>query len=196
MRILRVLFAAVLFASVFAMAEEPSSPVADSSQSKATLYVYRYKQFVGKALSPSVYCDKTELARMENGRYFTVKLDSGKHAFRSNDKQSGVDLDMKAGQSYFMRVEIATGFMKGHGRLILVAGEQAGYELKQLKSSDDGKVVDKNRVSTAEANLESPASKPAAVEQAKPIPTVPPATASSTSGATLTPVNQVTTGEE
>jgi len=62
MRILRVLFAAVLFASVFAMAEEPSSPVADSSQSKATLYVYRYKQFVGKALSPSVYCDKTELA--------------------------------------------------------------------------------------------------------------------------------------
>jgi hypothetical protein len=35
--------------------------------------VYRYKQFVGSALSPSVWCDETELARMENGRYFTVK---------------------------------------------------------------------------------------------------------------------------
>src|SRR5215475_734197 len=153
MRTLKVLFAAVLFASVFAMAEEPASPAADASQSKATLYVYRYKQFVGKALSPSVYCDEAELARMENGRYFTVKLDPGKHSFRSNDKQSGVDLDMKAGQPYFIRLEIAAGFMKGHGRLILVAGEQAGYELKQLKPSDEEKVVDKARVSTAEANL-------------------------------------------
>jgi len=199
MRISKVLFAAVLLASVFAMAEEPASPVADASQSKATLYVYRYKQFVGKALSPSVYCDEAELARMENGRYFTVKLDPGKHSFRSNDKQSGVDLDMKAGQSYFMRVEIAAGFMKGHGRLILVAGEQAGYELKQLKPSDEGKIVDKARVSTSEANLEAsaPAKPVATAEQSKPTPTLQPATATSTSsGATLTPVNQVTTGEE
>jgi hypothetical protein len=104
---------------------------------------------------------------------------------------------MKAGQSYFMRVEIATGFMKGHGRLILVAGEQAGYELKQLKPSDDGKVVDKARVSTAEAKLEASAPKPAAaVEQPKPTATVQPATATSNNGATLTPVNQVTTSEE
>ena len=199
MRTLKVLFTALFFASVFAMAEQPAAPAADSNQSKATLYVYRYKQFVGKALSPSVYCDEAELARMENGRYFTVKLEPGKHSFRSNDKQSGIDLDMKAGQSYFMRVEIATGFMKGHGRLILVAGEQAGYELKQLKPSDEGKVVDKNKVSTAEANLEAPAPKSAAVEQQKPTPTLQPATASSNSsnsGATLTPVNHVTTGEE
>src|SRR5215475_12932836 len=156
MRTLKVLFAAVLFASVFAMAEEPASPAADASQSKATLYVYRYKQFVGKALSPSVYCDEAELARMENGRYFAVKLDPGKHSFRSNDKQSGVDLDMKTGQSYFMRVEIATGFMKGHGRLVLMAPEQAGYELKKLKPLDDGKVVDKAKVSIAEVNLDPP----------------------------------------
>src|SRR5690349_6464225 len=197
MRSRRIFIVAILFTRLFAIAEEPAAVQADASQSKATLYVYRYKQFVGKALSPSVYCDEAELARMENGRYFTVKLDAGKHSFRSNDKQSGVDLDMKAGQSYFMRVEIATGFMKGHGRLILVAGEQAGYELKQLKPSDEGKVVDKNRVSTAEANLEAP--KPVTtVEQPKPAPTLQPATASSNSnsGATLTPVNQVTTGEE
>src|ERR1051325_616537 len=192
MRTLKVLFTALFFASVFAMAEQPAAPAADSNQSKATLYVYRYKQFVGKALSPSVYCDEAELARMENGRYCTVRLDPGKHSFRSNDKQSGVDLDMKAGQSYFMRVEIATGFMKGHGRVILVAGEQAGYELKQLKPSDEGKAVDKTRGSTAEADIEAHAPKPVAAEQAKPIPTLQPANASSTNnGATLTPATQV-----
>ena len=199
MRISKVLFAAVLFASLFAMAQEPSPSAVDPGQSKATLYVYRYKQFVGKALSPSVYCDEAELARMENGRYFAVKLDPGKHSFRSNDKQSGVDLDMKAGQSYFMRVEIAAGFMKGHGRLLLVAPEQAGYEWKKLKPSDQDNVVDQARVSTAEANLDAPApaAKPAPAEQPKPA--LQPATASSTgsnSTTTLTPVNEVTPGQE
>ncbi len=71
-----------------------------------------------------MWCDQTELARMENGRYFTVTLDPGKHTFSSNDKQSGIELDAKAGQEYFVRVEIASGMMKGHGRLTLVAPEQ------------------------------------------------------------------------
>ena len=199
MRSLKVLFAVVVFASVLAVAEEPASPVADSGQSKATLFVYRYKQFVGKALAPSVYCDEAELARMENGRYFAVKLDPGKHSFRSNDKQSGVDLDMKAGQSYFIRVEIAAGFMKGHGRLLLVPGEQAVYEVKKLKPSDQDKVVDQTRVSTAEANLDAPApaAKPVPAEQPKP--TLQPATATSNNSnpsTTLTPVNDVTPDQE
>jgi len=107
---------------------------------------------------------------------------------------------MKAGQSYFLCVEIATGFMKGHGRLILMAAEQAGYELKKLKPLDDGKVVDKAKVSIAEANLDASAttSKPAAtVEQAKPAANPQPAVtgpSSSNTNPTLTPVSQ-TTGE-
>jgi len=129
------------------------------SSSKATVYVYRYKQFVGGALSPSVYCDETELARMENGRYFTVKVDPGKHNFRSNDKQSGTELDMKAGQDYFLRVEIAPGAMKGHGRLVLMSPEQGGYELKssKLKPLDSNKVVNATLVSVDEVHTETPA---------------------------------------
>jgi hypothetical protein len=61
-------------------------PSADSRSS--TVYIYRYKQFVGSALGPSVYCDENELARMDNGRYFLVELPPGTHTFRSNDKQS------------------------------------------------------------------------------------------------------------
>ena len=139
---------------------------------------------------------------MENGRYFAVKLDPGKHSFRSNDKQSGVDLDMKASQSYFMRVDIATGFMKGHGRLTLMTAEQAGYELKKLKPLDDGKVVDKAKVSIAEVNLDAPAAapKPAApAEQAKPAANPEPAATGATSSnskSTLTPVSQTITSNE
>src|SRR5258707_10815766 len=145
MRTIRILGLLIFcFTGLAAIAQEPtadSQKTTDAKPSKATVYVYRYKQFVGGALAPSVYCDETELARMENGRYFTVTLDPGKHNFRSNDKQSGIELDAKAGQEYFIRVEIATGMMKGHGRLILVAPEQGGYELKsKLKPRDTTKV--------------------------------------------------------
>ena len=126
-----------------------SSATTPATQDKASVYVYRYKQYVGSALSPSVYCDEAELARMENGRYFTIKLSPGKHAFRSNDKQSGVEVNLKSGEEYFLRVEIAAGFMKGHGRLIAVMPEQAKFELqsKKLKPLSAEKVTDKEHVS-------------------------------------------------
>ncbi len=176
MRKLTILALAVCFFGLAASAQEPAaaSQTTDAKASKATVYVYRYKQFVGSALSPSVWCDETELARMENGRYFTVTLDPGKHTFHSNDPQSGVALDLKAGQPYFIRVEIATGLMKGHGRLTLVSTEQGTYELKssKLKPLDQGKVVDKARVSVEEAVLQTPAATsnaPAPVVTLKPV---------------------------
>jgi hypothetical protein len=157
MRFMKVLFAFVLMMSLVAVAEEPAAttaPAMDGKASKATIYIYRYKQFVGSALEPSVYCDDVQLARMSNGRYFTVKVDAGKHTFHSNDKQSGIELDVKPGQEYFVRLEIATGFMKGHGRLILMTPEQAGYELKsdKLKPLDASKVANAAMVSTDEAH--------------------------------------------
>jgi len=117
--------------------------------SKATVYVYRYKQFVGSALAPSVFCDDVQLARMENGRYFTTIVDPGKHIFRSNDEQSGIVLQAVAGQQYFIRVDIAAGFMKGHGRLTMMDSQQGMYELTsdKLKPLDASKVMDKDRVS-------------------------------------------------
>ena len=172
MRSMKILLSSILLMGLIAVAQEPAStaaPAADAKPSKATVYVYRYKQFVGSALEPSVYCDEVQLARMTNGRYFTVKVDPGKHLFNSNDKQAGVELDAKAGQEYFIRVEIAAGMMKGHGRLIMMAPEQAAYELKsdKLKPLDPGKVANTTMVSTEQAHpgsaangSQAPASQP------------------------------------
>lgn len=168
MRSMKFVFATVLMMGVaFAQEVANTSIAAGTQPSKATVYVYRYKQFVGSALEPSVYCDDAQLAKMTNGRYFTVKVDPGKHTFHSNDKQSGVELDLKAGQEYFIRLEIATGLMKGHGRLTLVAPEQASYELKsdKLRPIDSGKVVNAALVSTEEAH---PGASAETVEPTKP----------------------------
>ena len=140
-------------------AQEKASPSASTQDSaKATVYIYRYKQFVGAALAPSVFCDDVQLARMENGRYFATTVEPGKHIFRSNDEQSGIVLLATAGQQYFIRVDIAAGFMKGHGRLTLMDSQQGTYELRsdKLKPLDAGKVVAKERVSVEVAHPQSP----------------------------------------
>src|SRR5260370_26456450 len=166
MRVLRILGLLIFcFTGLSAIAQQPtadSQKTTVAKPSKASVYVYRYKQFAGSALAPSVFCDEIELARMENGRYFTVKLDPGKHTFRSNDKQSGTELDVKAGQEYFLRVEIAAGAMKGHGRLVLMSPEQGGYELKssKLKPLDSNKVVNATLVSVDEVHPETPTATP------------------------------------
>lgn len=120
---------------------EPAAPAAEpKADTQVTVYFYRYKQFVGSGLEPSVFCDEVQLARMDNGRYFIIKLDPGKHSFRSNDKQSGVELELKPGQSYYMRVEIATGFWKGHGRIVAALPEQGAFEVKKLQYISADKV--------------------------------------------------------
>jgi hypothetical protein len=78
-------------------------------------------------------------------------------------------LDLKSGQSYFIRVDIAAGVMKGHGRLTLMSAEQGSYELKsdKLKPLDGGKVKDQARVSVTAAHPDAQAAtQPAAPVQA------------------------------
>jgi len=143
----------VLMIPIGSFAQDPGSQPAATTggpSTQATVYFYRYKQFVGSALAPSVYCDDGELARMDNGRFFEVHVAPGKHSFRSNDAKSCIDLEAKAGEKYYIRVEIAAGMMKGHGRLVLTPAEQGGYELKakQLKPLDADRISDKSRVSS------------------------------------------------
>ena len=168
MRKLLLLLLAILPALAVAQDSKPQQPT--TSAQTATVYVYRYKQFVGSALSPSVYCDEAELARADNGRYFTATIEPGKHSFHSNDRQSGIDLDLKAGESYFIRVDIAAGMMKGHGRLTLMSAEQGSYELRsdKLKPLDGSKVKDQARVSVAEAHpeVQAPARSSATIQPA------------------------------
>jgi hypothetical protein len=69
---------------------------------------------------------------------------------------------MKAGQEYFLRVEIAAGMMKGHGRLVLMSPEQGSYEMKssKLKPLDSNKVVNDTLVSVDEVHTEVPTATP------------------------------------
>jgi hypothetical protein len=116
--------------------------VSTDADGSARLYVYRYNQYVGKAIRPSIYCDGREVARIQSGRFVELIFKPGTHEFWSSDDQARIHFDMKPGQTYYVRVEIATGLFKGHGRLVMTQPEQGEPELKKLKPVDKDMVKD------------------------------------------------------
>jgi len=139
----------LLFTTAVCRAQEPA---AVAGKSKARIYFYRIKQFAGSALEPSVYCDDKELARMDNGRYFAVDLEPGQHTCRMGDKQTGFALDVKAGEEYYAKITIDTGFWKGRGRLTLLQKEQGAFELKKVELLSADRVKDRSMVSLYEGS--------------------------------------------
>jgi hypothetical protein len=106
---------------------------AAASSEEATVFIYRPSKLTGKALEPSVFVDETELARMDNGRYFAIKLKPGKHIVRMTDDEKGYAFDMGPGQTYFFRIGLEMGMWKGHGKITLDDRERAVKEIKKLK---------------------------------------------------------------
>ena len=116
------------------------------SSEEATVYIYRPKKMVGGALEPSVFVDDIELARMDNGRYFAIKVKPGKHIIRLTDDKKGYAIDMGAGQTYYFRVGIEAGIWKGQGKLTLDEENRAIPEIKRLKFIGQDKVKAPNLV--------------------------------------------------
>lgn len=105
---------------------------ADAEQSQATIYFYRPRRFVGSALKPSVFVDSTDVGRMHNGDSIKFSIAPGTHAVYSNDKSTGLSLEAKPGQTYYVRIDIQVGAFKGHGGITLMDPQQGSYEIKAV----------------------------------------------------------------
>jgi hypothetical protein len=141
----------VITAMVDRMAVSGGAPSAGDpgAEAKAVVYVYRNRNSSGPPPnSPSVFCDEQELARLQNGRYFSIRLDAGKHSFRSTDEKSVADLDVKDGQAYYIRGEgeVVPVRLKPRGRLTVMSKEEGASEARTLKPADSGMVKDSLRV--------------------------------------------------
>jgi hypothetical protein len=125
-----------------AVAPMPASNVDRSGM--GTVFIYRDRAFVGSMLRPTVMVDGKDLVNIGNGRVYTGYFMPGKYLFQMDDKKSGADLDVKAGETYYMRVEIVPGFWKGGGRLMMMDPKQGSYEIKQLTPVEAKEIPDKS----------------------------------------------------
>jgi hypothetical protein len=113
-----------------------------ATATKATMYVYRLRNHQGMFGKPSVYIDEKELARIENGRFFVVHVDPGRHVIRSLDKASTVTVEMQPGQIYFLRVAIEKTQFTFRFETILVSPEQGWSEIGQTEPNDSKYIQD------------------------------------------------------
>ena len=117
----------------------PVTPTATDA-SDAIVYIYRPSKMVGKALEPSVFVDDKELARMDNGRYFALKLKPGKHIIHLTSDKKGYAIDMGPGQTYYFRIGIEMGMWKGHGKITFDESDRAIAEIKKIRFIGQDKI--------------------------------------------------------
>jgi len=108
----------------------------------ATVWIYRPKAFFGWALNPTVMLDGKDFVNVRNGRFFKAQFKPAKHVFKMDDGTSGAELDLRPGQSYYLKVEIVQGFWKGGGKMTYVAPEQGGLEVQGLELIDAKEIED------------------------------------------------------
>jgi hypothetical protein len=105
----------------------------------STCYFYRPRLFRGSAVRIGIFVDGTMAVNLVNGRWASIQLPAGHHVIKPKDDQSGIEIDMEPGQSYYIRSGWGEeGFFHGaHKNIMLMMKEQANYELKQLKPLDE-----------------------------------------------------------
>jgi hypothetical protein len=153
-----VIVAIVDPSSKSAAAADPPKSGASSSDS-AYVRVYRQRLLPGNNFSPPIYVDGMEIFKLGNARRASIRVSPGAHTITSDDKFSMIQIDAKGGQEFFVSAqELPGGFLKGRGKLTLVANEQGKPECKLEKPLEDDKKVAKEMIEQ-DADEAAPATK-------------------------------------
>jgi hypothetical protein len=128
-----------------ANAETEAKSQADvAGDATAMLVIYRPKRYTGWELTPSVYVDGEQVARLDNGRYFVLTVKPGTHRVESSMKHDPLELEVKTGEPQYLEMVILTGNWsgviltgnwRGGGRLI-PTGQSGQEAVKKLKPLD------------------------------------------------------------
>jgi hypothetical protein len=119
-----------------------STSQAPSGADDCLIVFFRPMRFVGSALKPSVYVDGQQIARLDNGRYFSLRVSSGKHQITSSMKQSLLDLELKPDEPVYLEMAILPGTWRGGGRMIPSAESVAIATIAKLKPLDKASILE------------------------------------------------------
>ena len=114
-----------------------------SANDLATVYVYRIEAFMLRYRKITTVLDGNEVVRLQNGRYFVMKLQPGNYLFSDKKAIYNIKLKLEPGKTYYVRAEFKGLKAKVQPMFSLVDPQSARDEIRELKPSDGGEV--KNR---------------------------------------------------
>lgn len=136
----------VWFAHLSGLVSPAQTAAANGSvSSTATVHVYRAPRFLGSGGTIPFYVDNRQVANMQNGRYFSIEPDPGRHKVRAGDDDPDVDIDVESGEVYFIRVHHEGCWGPCHSSTTQVDLEKAQQEMARLKPLDPGYLRDRER---------------------------------------------------
>ena len=100
----------------------------------AVVYIYRPSHFGGSGVSYDVRANGVVVVTLYNGGYYPYFAQPGEVELSAKtEASSSVTLDIKAGQTYYVRGTVGVGFFVGHPRLEIVPAEVGEKEIVETK---------------------------------------------------------------
>jgi hypothetical protein len=106
------------------------------SKAPATVHIYRERLSVRQAAHPTITCDGFPVARLQNGRVYSLKASAGRHAFAIDEDTIGIDVDVESGKEYFVRIDYPPNTLGGRAVAVLVAPDQGRMEIQKVRPLD------------------------------------------------------------
>lgn len=103
-------------------------------EESALVYVYRPKSFVGGGVSYTVHADGQTVTKLVNGGYYPYFSPPGEVEFwAKTESKSSVTLDVRAGETYFIKGTVGVGFLMGRPHLMQVDAATGQAEIAECK---------------------------------------------------------------
>lgn len=105
----------------------------------ATVFVYRGGQFFGATLNYSIYANGQKICKLSNNRYLEYKAKPGKLALTAQrgglevfKRETGVDLDVEAGKTYYIRGDQKSSVTRTRLEMSEVTENTAKRDMKDM----------------------------------------------------------------
>ena len=111
----------------------PFAPDNQLPADRADVYVHRISS-MGAAIEPTVYANKVPLLSLPPGGYFVYRAVPGELTLEQHTEATTcVTLDVKTGETYYVKGSVDMGFFLGHPHLTIVAKEDGEREIRECK---------------------------------------------------------------
>jgi len=134
----RFISATLLAASLVFVAACVSGPpfkkVETIPEGSALVYVYRPDHFAGSIVSFDVSAGKNLVSWIGNGSYYPYIASPGEIEFwAKTESKASVTLDVKAGETYYVRASVSIGAFVGRPFLEIVTTQVGEDEIRECK---------------------------------------------------------------
>jgi hypothetical protein len=109
------------------------TPEAATPTDRAAVYVYRPGS-MGAAISPNVQANGVPLSDLPAHGYFVYDAKPGELTLTAHtEATTSITLDVKAGETYYVKGSLGMGFFVGHPHLVVVTKDVGESEIKDCK---------------------------------------------------------------